>query len=165
MCDEPGQARAELQSPLSEEESILVNKPLWFAATLLATSNALGNVEAEIELGIEVRAETGVEVQFMPVLASHRFSVETYQSIWSRYGARIIASLERRTCLPFIEPRVGALVDDATSHSGGRDHPMRLRATYADETKMSTLVHELGHRHLWQLEEGWRMWTATRRFT
>ena len=30
---------------------------------------------------------------------------------------------------------------------------MRLRASYAPEVKRSTLVHELGHRHLWQLEE------------
>ena len=48
---------------------------------------------------------------------------------------------------------VSAIVADATSNSGGPEHPMRLRASYAPEAKQSTLVHELGHRHLWQLEE------------
>ncbi|NIW24114.1 MAG: hypothetical protein GWN29_05835 [Gammaproteobacteria bacterium] len=30
---------------------------------------------------------------------------------------------------------------------------MRLRASYRRAVKQSTLVHELGHRHLWQLEQ------------
>ena len=30
---------------------------------------------------------------------------------------------------------------------------MQLRATYPSASKQSTLVHELGHRHLWQLAE------------
>ena len=30
---------------------------------------------------------------------------------------------------------------------------MRLRGSYATDVKKSTLVHELGHRHLWQLAD------------
>src|SRR5690606_20892775 len=67
--------------------------------------------------------------------------------------ARIVAALEARTCLPFSEDHVAAVIADATSNSGGPDHPMRLRASYPRAIKQSTLVHELGHRHLWQLVE------------
>ncbi|MDE0003328.1 MAG: hypothetical protein OXQ29_11595, partial [Rhodospirillaceae bacterium] len=58
-----------------------------------------------------------------------------------------------RTCLPFSEPSVTAIVDYAVSHSGGPGYPMRLRGSYAPDVKQATLVHELGHRHLWQLAE------------
>ena len=76
-----------------------------------------------------------------------------YKAIWHEYGERIVIALEKRTCIPFSEPKVSAVIADAVSHSGGPEHPMGLRATYARDVKQSTLVHELGHRHLWQLAE------------
>lgn len=94
-----------------------------------------------------------VEVEFIPYSAAHRYAAETYQAIWRDYGARIIESLERHSCLPFSEVRVAAVIADGVSHSGGPEHPMRLRASYRYEMKKSTLVHELGHRHLWQMVE------------
>lgn len=94
-----------------------------------------------------------VELVFVPAAATEAYEARVYGRIWSRHGAEIIAALERRTCLPFVEPRVAATVDEAVSHSGGPEHPMRLRSSYTRKTKQSTLVHELGHRHLWQLEE------------
>jgi hypothetical protein len=94
-----------------------------------------------------------VEVEFIPYSAAHGYAASTYQNIWHEYGNRIIESLERRTCLPFTEPRVAAIIADGVSHSGGPEHPMQLRASYRYEMKKSTLVHELGHRHLWQLVE------------
>ncbi|MDX1563502.1 MAG: hypothetical protein R3305_11280, partial [Gammaproteobacteria bacterium] len=93
------------------------------------------------------------EVSFVPATAAHGYAARAYQAIWDEFGAAIVAALEARTCLRFAEPSVAAIVADATSNSGGPEHPMRLRATYAPELKRSTLVHELGHRHLWQLEE------------
>lgn len=98
-------------------------------------------------------ARAGIELDFIPFSAAHGYAVKAYQSIWDEYGERIVAALESRTCLPFTEASVSAVVADAVSHSGGPDHPMRLRAGYAREVKQSTLVHELGHRHLWQLAE------------
>ena len=62
-------------------------------------------------------------------------------------------ALETVTCMPFPESSVSATVGDAVSHSGGPEHPMRLRRSYIRKEKESTLVHELGHRHLWQLVE------------
>ncbi|MYF70641.1 MAG: hypothetical protein F4053_07090 [Proteobacteria bacterium] len=90
---------------------------------------------------------------FVPANAALPYAVRAYQEIWDEDGERIVAALETRTCLPFSEPTVTAVVDYAVSHSGGPDYPMRLRGSYAPDVKKATLVHELGHRHLWQLAE------------
>lgn len=94
-----------------------------------------------------------VELEVVASSAALGHAARQYQSIWEEFGERIVLAFESRTCLPFAEARVGALIADAGSHSGGPDHPMRLRASYDPEVKRSTLVHELGHRHLWQLVE------------
>lgn len=107
------------------------------AAALLAASSARANVE----------------LHFIPHSAAHGYAARAYQAIWNEYGDRIVAALEKRTCLPFTESKVSAVIADAVSHSGGPQHPMRLRASYDVDVKQSTLVHELGHRHLWQLVE------------
>jgi hypothetical protein len=93
------------------------------------------------------------ELEFVAATAAHERAAQAYRSIWQQDGARIVAALETRTCLKFPESAVGALIDDAVSHSGGPAHPMGLRATYELDVKRATLVHELGHRHLWQLTE------------
>ena len=82
-----------------------------------------------------------------------QWDTRTYRAIWAEFGERIVAAFETVTCLPFAESRVPAIVADDVSHSGGPEHPMQLRATYARAVKQATLVHELGHRHLWQLAE------------
>lgn len=98
-------------------------------------------------------AQAQVEVVFMPRSQADTWDTRTYRAIWEEDGERIIAALERHTCMPFAEPYVSATVAEAVSNSGGPEHAMRLRASYRREVKRSTLVHELGHRHLWQLEE------------
>lgn len=99
----------------------------------------------------EARAKPTVE--FVAASPAHEYAARTYRSIWEQDGERIVAALEKQTCLKFDETHVTAVVDDIVSHSGGPDHPMGLRSTYDLDTKRSTLVHELGHRHLWQLAE------------
>lgn len=94
-----------------------------------------------------------VEVEFVASSAALEYAARAYREIWDEYGADIVAALEARTCLPFVERKVSAVIADAVSHSGGPDHPMQLRASYAPDVKQATLVHELGHRHLWQLAE------------
>ena len=91
-----------------------------------------------------VFAATGIDVEY---------AARMYREIWTEYGQDIIDGLEARTCLPFDEPLVEAIVTEDTSNSGGPEHPMTLRASYVREVKQSTLVHEIGHRHLWKLEE------------
>lgn len=91
-----------------------------------------------------------VSIDFIPHAPEQEGNARVYQAIWARDGDRIVKALEARTCMPFSESRVAAIVADAPSHSGGPEHPMRLRAGYFRAVKQSTLVHELGHRHLWQ---------------
>jgi hypothetical protein len=98
-------------------------------------------------------AKAELELDFIPATLAHRYAASAYAEIWAKRGADILAALERRSCLPFPEPRVAAVVADAPSNSGGPEVPMRLRATYPLPVKQATLVHELGHRHLWQLEK------------
>lgn len=110
---------------------------LGLTATLLAMS--------------AVRADVAVDfVAFTPI---DEYDTQMYRSIWDQHGERIVAALEHRTCLPFAESIVPAVVAEAVSHSGGPEHPMQLRASYIRSVKQATLVHELGHRHLWQLVE------------
>jgi len=93
------------------------------------------------------------EVDFIASNPALRPAARVYESIWDEYGTRIVNALENWTCMPFAEYNVSAVVADAVSNSGGPEHSMRLRATYAHDVKRATLVHELGHRHLWQLAE------------
>lgn len=98
-------------------------------------------------------AQANVAIDFVAHSLHQEHEARAYRAIWERDGERIVKALEARTCLPFAEPRVSAIVAEAVSHSGGPEHPMRLRASYLRSVKQSTLVHELGHRHLWQLAE------------
>jgi hypothetical protein len=98
-------------------------------------------------------ARAQIEVEFVAKSRADEWDTRSYRAIWDEYGQRIVNALEARTCLAFTEPRVEATVAEAVSNSGGPEHPMRLRASYARDIKQSTLVHELGHRHLWQLAE------------
>ena len=110
-------------------------------------------VVVAIALSIAGGARAQSEVTFVASSAWYEYAARAYRAIWDEDGERIVAALEARTCLQFPEPGVTATVTEAVSHSGGPDHPMRLRSSYIRDTKKSTLVHELGHRHLWQLVE------------
>jgi len=98
-------------------------------------------------------AHAQMDVVFVASSAADEYDANVYRAIWDEYGERIVDALETVTCLPFQESRVSATVANAVSHSGGPEHPMRLRRSYIRKEKQSTLVHELGHRHLWQLVE------------
>ena len=70
------------------------------------------------------------DIVFMASSPKDQYEASVYQTIWNEDGERIVAALEARTCLSFPESRVWAAVAEATSHSGGPNHPMRLRASY-----------------------------------
>ncbi|MGI9259057.1 MAG: hypothetical protein ACR2QQ_09485 [Gammaproteobacteria bacterium] len=112
-----------------------------FSAALALVSLLAGSANAQIDA---VFTATGIGVEY---------AARMYREIWNQHGQDIIDVLEARTCLPFDEPLVEAIVTEDTSNSGGPEHPMTLRASYVREVKQSTLVHELGHRHLWKLEQ------------
>ena len=111
------------------------------AAALALLSLVTSSASAQIQA---VFTATGIGVEY---------AARMYREIWDEDGQDIIDVLETRSCLPFEEPVVEAIVTEDTSNSGGPEHPMTLRASYVREVKQSTLVHELGHRHLWKLEE------------
>jgi hypothetical protein len=102
---------------------------------------------------LAAQPSAAVEVEFVALSAADQWDARTYRAIWDEFGERIVAAFEAVTCLPFSEPRIPAIVANDVSHSGGPAHPMQLRATYGRAVKQATLVHELGHRHLWQLAE------------
>ncbi len=102
---------------------------------------------------LAAQPSSAVEVEFVALSAADQWDARTYRAIWDEFGERIVAAFEAVTCLPFSEPRIPAIVANDVSHSGGPAHPMQLRATYGRAVKQATLVHELGHRHLWQLAE------------
>jgi hypothetical protein len=98
-----------------------------------------------------VTPANAVEVQFIPFSAARELDTRSYRAIWKESGERIVAAFEAVTCLPFTESIVRAVVAERVSNSGGPEHPMQLRASYDRAVKQATLVHELGHRVLWQL--------------
>jgi hypothetical protein len=106
-----------------------------------------------IGAGLASAPDAQPAVDFVASTAAHESAARTYRSIWEQDGPRIVAALEARTCLRFPESAVAALIGDAVSDSGGPEHPMSLRASYEPDVKRATLVHELAHRHLWQLPE------------
>lgn len=65
-----------------------------------------------------------------------------YQRLWDAQGARIVGRLAALTGLRFAEGPLDALVFEGVS----RSHPLRLRASYDEDTKLGTLIHELAHR-------------------
>jgi hypothetical protein len=115
-------------------------KTLSFVVVMLAWLAAAG-------------AHSQPSFEFVAATAAHESAARSYRTIWAQDGARIVAALEARTCMRFPESAVAALVGDDVSHSGGPAHPMGLRASYELDVKRATLVHELGHRHLWQLTQ------------
>ena len=117
---------------MQKAHTALVPIAAWFAATT-----------AHAQPAVDFRAAT----------AAYESAARTYRSIWEQDGPRIIAALETRTCMRFQEAEVSALIGDNVSDSGGPEHPMSLRASYDLDVKRATLVHELGHRHLWQLAQ------------
>jgi hypothetical protein len=118
---------------------------------IMATMRASYIVFVSIAAAGAAHAQPAVE--FIPSTRAHESAARAYRAIWEQDGARIVAALEARTCVRFPETAVAAVVGDAVSDSGGPEHPMSLRASYDLDVKRATLVHELAHRHLWQLAQ------------
>jgi len=116
---------------------------LNFRIVLVALITWLANAPASAQPAVE----------FIAATAAHESAARAYREIWEQDGARIIAALEAETCMKFPETTVAALVGDEVSDSGGPEHAMSLRASYDLDVKRATLVHELAHRHLWQLTQ------------
>lgn len=98
-------------------------------------------------LGLAQAPAPSLNVNFTASAETFRPATEEYRDIWSKEGTRIVAAMERATGLRFEPGPVEVTVYEGTSYSGERGgRPMLLRASYPNETKRGTLVHELAHR-------------------
>jgi hypothetical protein len=92
-----------------------------------------------------------VRIQFIADSSRFRAAASEYDSLWIAHGDRIVQAMESVSGLSFVYPAfadtsITATVVEAPSNSGYRTTGMRLRASYPTDTKVATLIHELGHR-------------------
>jgi hypothetical protein len=83
-----------------------------------------------------------LKLEFIPESKDFIDAAKSYSNIWNEYGQKIVQAIEETTKLKFKDKEIKAVVFEGISQS----HPMRLRASYDEETKKATLVHELLHR-------------------
>lgn len=83
-----------------------------------------------------------LKLKFVPESEEFAAAAKSYTDIWEKDGQRIVKAIETETHLDFKEELIKVKVFEGASQS----HPMKLRASYNDETKKATLVHELLHR-------------------
>ncbi len=97
-------------------------------------------------------AAFALEIEFIADDEGHRAAAVEYREIWRDDGARILEALDQATGVTLGEERIRVIVREAISRSGVAGQPMSLRASYPEPTKRATLVHELAHRYLLQLD-------------
>jgi hypothetical protein len=94
-----------------------------------------------------------VKINFTPESEKFLAAAKDYQALWRAEGDRIVKALEKVSGLKFKETGFEAIVFEGISRSGRPGGtPMKMRASYTADTKKATLVHEIGHRHISQLE-------------
>jgi hypothetical protein len=89
-----------------------------------------------------------LRIGFVPEAVGLEAPAAEYTAIWRADGDRIVRAMEAHTGLVFEQGPIEAIVYEGVSTSGFHDTPMRLRASYPEDTKRATLIHELGHRLL-----------------
>lgn len=111
--------------------------PLMTLAALLALSGLL----------LAQAPASSLQLNFTASAEGFRSATEEYRDIWAKEGRRIVEAMEKATGLRFEPGPIEVSIYEGTSYSGERGgRPMLLRASYAEETKRGTLVHELAHR-------------------
>jgi len=93
-------------------------------------------------------AHADLTITFVPSSPKLSAPANDYSAIWRADGDKITESMERISKVKFKETTIRAIIYEGISKSGKGDIPMRLRASYAPDTKKATLIHELGHRLL-----------------
>lgn len=90
--------------------------------------------------------EVALKMNFTPESERYAEATKQYQGIWNAEGRRMIEAMESVTGLRFFETDISVIVFEGASSSGFGARPMKLRASYPEEVKRATLIHELGHR-------------------
>lgn len=94
------------------------------------------------------------KLRFIPIFEDEKYlnACKEYEEIWTNDGSRIITALKEVTGRDFEESRVAAVVYSDKSFSGRNKYDaMKLRARYDYDVKQATLVHELGHRLMFDI--------------
>lgn len=97
--------------------------------------------------------ESALKMSFTPESEKYTEATKQYQEIWKAEGGKMIEAIESVTGLRFVETDISVIVFEGASSSGFGAIPMKLRASYPEEVKKATLIHELGHRLNGQLKE------------
>lgn len=83
-----------------------------------------------------------ISLTFAPERNTFIEAADSYSAIWAREGNSIVEAIEKNVWLTFKSQSMKAIVYEGPSQS----HPsFKLRASYDDETKEATLIHELLH--------------------
>jgi hypothetical protein len=90
--------------------------------------------------------QTTPSMNFSPESDKFIEATKIYQTIWKSEGSKMITALEEASGLRFIDKEIAVVVFEGPSESGYREKPMKLRASYPEDVKKATIVHELGHR-------------------
>lgn len=81
-------------------------------------------------------------------------ATKEYQDIWEAEGDKIIDAIEHIGQKPFSEGEIMVTVYEGVSKAGKTTaDPMMMRASYSHEVKIATLIHELGHRYLYDVRK------------
>ena len=95
-----------------------------------------------------------VKINFTPESEKYTAATKEYQALWQAEGDKMIKAVEKISGLKFKETEFDAIVFEGVSRSGRPGgSPMKMRASYKPDTKKATLIHEIGHRHISQLEK------------
>lgn len=97
--------------------------------------------------------EPAVKMNFIPESDKFVEATKQYQEIWKAEGGKMIAAMEAVSGMKFPDGEIAVIIFEGASNSGFKDKPMKLRASYPEEVKKATLIHELGHRLNAQLEK------------
>jgi hypothetical protein len=101
---------------------------------------------AALLLGCLPATASAAELDFVPQEPGFSVAADEYRRIWNSEGDGIANALRAATGLSLEAGPVRAIVCECVSYSGDREMPMQLRASYSEDTKRATLVHELSHR-------------------
>lgn len=83
-----------------------------------------------------------LNITFIPESEDFSRAAKAYADIWGNDGKRLIENIEKAVGKKFKEINIEGTVFEGISQS----NPLKLRASYDDNTKKATLVHELLHR-------------------
>jgi hypothetical protein len=96
--------------------------------------------------------EPPIRLNFTPESEKFVEATKLYQDLWQAEGRKMIEAMEAVSGLRFTDKEISAIVFEGASSSGYREKPMKMRASYPEDVKKATLIHELGHRLIAQLK-------------